>query len=151
MAHENLNTQDNGQGPRTAQAEAAQPPAANNKKSNRGFASMDRSKQREIASKGGRAAHEKGTAHQFSSNEAREAGRKGGGAVSKDRQHMAEIGRVGGMARGRKQREQSGSEPPASASSEASESETEASDSETDVAKAESKDEEGTGDRSTIH
>lgn len=46
--------------------------------SNRGFASMDEKKQREIASKGGRAAHEKGTAHEFTSEEAREAGRKGG-------------------------------------------------------------------------
>ena len=47
-------------------------------KEDRGFASMDRLKQREIASKGGRAAHVKGTAHQWSSDEAREAGRKGG-------------------------------------------------------------------------
>jgi hypothetical protein len=39
---------------------------------------MDRSKQREIASKGGRAAHEKGTAHEWTREEAREAGRKGG-------------------------------------------------------------------------
>jgi hypothetical protein len=46
----------------------------------RGFASMDAEKQREIASKGGKAAHEKGTAHEFSSEEAREAGRKGGQA-----------------------------------------------------------------------
>lgn len=44
----------------------------------RGFASMDAKKQREIASKGGKAAHAKGTAHEWSSNEAREAGRKGG-------------------------------------------------------------------------
>jgi general stress protein YciG len=65
---------------------------------------MDPAKQREIASKGGRAAHEKGTAHQFSTDEAREAGRKGGGTVSRDRAHMAEIGRVGGQARGRKHR-----------------------------------------------
>lgn len=49
-----------------------------NNSSNRGFASMDADKQREIASKGGKAAHEKGTAHEFSSEEAREAGRKGG-------------------------------------------------------------------------
>lgn len=41
---------------------------------------MDSDKQREIASKGGKAAHEKGTAHEFDSNEAREAGRKGGEA-----------------------------------------------------------------------
>ncbi|HEY1390125.1 MAG TPA: KGG domain-containing protein [Ktedonobacterales bacterium] len=44
----------------------------------RGFASMDREKQREIASRGGRAAHEQGTAHEWSSDEARVAGRKGG-------------------------------------------------------------------------
>ena len=48
--------------------------------SNRGFAVMDEDKQREIASKGGKAAHEKGTAHEFSSQEAAEAGRKGGRA-----------------------------------------------------------------------
>lgn len=46
----------------------------------RGFASMDPERQREIAAKGGRAAHEKGTAHEFSSEEAREAGAKGGKA-----------------------------------------------------------------------
>ena len=44
----------------------------------RGFAAMDRSKVSEIASKGGKAAHAAGTAHQFSSDEARNAGRKGG-------------------------------------------------------------------------
>ena len=48
--------------------------------SKRGFASMDEEKQREIASKGGKAAHEKGTAHEFDSEEARAAGRKGGEA-----------------------------------------------------------------------
>jgi len=69
-------------------------------RSNRGFASMDRSKQREIASKGGRAAHQKGTAHEFDSGEARAAGRKGGVTVSKNREHMAAIGRRGGEARG---------------------------------------------------
>lgn len=53
--------------------------------SNRGFASMDPQRQREIASQGGRAAHEKGTAHEFSSEEAREAGRKGGQARSQNR------------------------------------------------------------------
>lgn len=46
--------------------------------SQRGFAAMDDEKQREIASKGGKAAHEKGTAHEFTSEEARDAGRKGG-------------------------------------------------------------------------
>src|SRR5512144_1685915 len=91
----------------------------------RGFASMDEEKQREIASqggkaahekgtaheftpeeareaghKGGQAAHEKGTAHEFTPEEAREAGHKGGEAVSQDREHMADIGRKGGESRG---------------------------------------------------
>ena len=48
--------------------------------SDRGFASMDEDKQREIASKGGQAAHRKGTAHEWSSEEAALAGRKGGKA-----------------------------------------------------------------------
>jgi general stress protein YciG len=50
-------------------------------RSKRGFASMDPQKQREIASKGGKAAHAKGTAHEFTSQEAVEAGRKGGKAA----------------------------------------------------------------------
>jgi general stress protein YciG len=57
------------------------------KKSVRGFAAMNTEKQREIARKGGRAAHEQGVAHEWSSNEAREAGKKGGqsrGRRSKD-------------------------------------------------------------------
>jgi len=44
----------------------------------RGFAAMDRTKVSEIASKGGKAAHAAGTAHQFTSDEARAAGKKGG-------------------------------------------------------------------------
>jgi len=59
---------------------------------------MDAEKQRSIASLGGRAAHQQGTAHEFSSEEAREAGRKGGEAVSANRAHMAAIGRKGGEA-----------------------------------------------------
>jgi general stress protein YciG len=70
-------------------------------KSKRGFASMDPQRQKEIASKGGRAAHAKGTAHEWSRDEARVAGRKGGVVVSRDREHMAMIGREGGEARGR--------------------------------------------------
>src|SRR5919202_6429242 len=76
-------------------------------RSNRGFASMDPGKQREIASKGGRAAHAKGTAHEFNSDEARDAGRKGGQAVSRNREHMAAIGRRGGEARGNARRQAS--------------------------------------------
>lgn len=63
----------------------------------RGFASMENAQQRAIASKGGRAAHAKGTAHKYTSEEARTAGRKGGEAVSRDRSHMAVIGRAGGQ------------------------------------------------------
>ena len=70
-----------------------------NGKSERGFASMDQERQREIASQGGRAAHAKGTAHEFDSEEARRAGQRGGEAVSQNRQHMAEIGRKGGVSR----------------------------------------------------
>src|SRR4051812_23369716 len=58
----------------------------------RGFAGMDQAKQREIASKGGRVAHQKRTAHEFSSEEARRAGHLGGLSVSRDRAHMAAIG-----------------------------------------------------------
>jgi general stress protein YciG len=47
---------------------------------------MDRSKQKEIASKGGKAAHQKGTAHEWTSEEAREAGRKGGMASHRRKQ-----------------------------------------------------------------
>ena len=65
---------------------------------NRGFASMNTERQREIARKGGKAAHEKGTAHEFTSEEARAAGRKGGERVSADRTHMSRIGRLGGRS-----------------------------------------------------
>jgi len=51
---------------------------AGERRERRGFASMSPEKQREIASKGGRAAHQKGTAHEWTSEEARSAGRKGG-------------------------------------------------------------------------
>jgi general stress protein YciG len=51
---------------------------------------------RVAGSKGGRAAHEKGSAHEFTSEEAKAAGRKGGETSSQDRNHMAEIGREGG-------------------------------------------------------
>jgi general stress protein YciG len=64
----------------------------------RGFAAMDQQKQREIARRGGRAAHQRGTAHEFTAEEAAAAGRKGGQAVSRNREHMARIGRKGGLA-----------------------------------------------------
>ena len=61
-------------------------------KEDRGFASMDRAKQREIASKGGKAAHQKGTAHEWTSDEAREAGRKGGMASHRRRKEVMDQG-----------------------------------------------------------
>ena len=67
----------------------------------RGFASMDPDRQKLIASQGGKAAHAKGSAHEFSTDEARQAGRKGGLAVSQNREHMSAIGREGGKSRGR--------------------------------------------------
>jgi len=75
----------------------SEPPSTERKPpSQRGFAAMERDKQRAIASKGGKAAHEKGTAHEFTPDEARQAGKKGGEVVSQNRKHMAEIGRKGG-------------------------------------------------------
>ena len=66
--------------------------------SKRGFASMDSEQHKQIASKGGKAAHQRGVAHKFSPDEARAAGRKGGESVSQNREYMAEIGRRGGEA-----------------------------------------------------
>src|SRR3954471_14008145 len=72
--------------------------------SNRGFASMSAERQKEIARKGGRAAHAKGTAHEFTADEARAAGQKGGQRVSTNREHMSRIGRIGGKrSAGRRQ------------------------------------------------
>jgi uncharacterized protein len=64
-------------------------------KEDRGFASMDRAKQREIASKGGKAAHQKGTAHEWTSEEARDAGRKGGIASHQRRREQSGPGDEG--------------------------------------------------------
>ena len=58
------------------------------RKPSRGFAAMDPQRQREIASRGGKAAHQKGTAHEWTSEEAREAGRKGGMASHRRKQEQ---------------------------------------------------------------
>jgi len=69
------------------------------RKERRGFASMSPEKQREIASKGGRAAHQKGTAHEWTSEEARTAGRKGGQVSRGGRGRLPELaGEVVGIA-----------------------------------------------------
>lgn len=64
----------------------------------RGFAGMDENVQREIAAEGGRKAHRIGAAHEFTPEEASQAGQKGGKVVSRDRAHTAEIGRRGGLS-----------------------------------------------------
>jgi general stress protein YciG len=76
---------------------------SNGNSSGRGFASMDENKRREIASQGGKAAHEKGTAHEFNSQEAKEAGSLGGKAAHEkgtahefDSESAREAGREGG-------------------------------------------------------
>ena len=61
---------------------------------------MDRSKQRDIASKGGKAAHQKGTAHEWTSEEAREAGRKGGMASHRRKQEQEQQQAPEGTATG---------------------------------------------------
>jgi uncharacterized protein len=61
--------------------------------SKRGFASMDRERLRELARRGGRAAHAQGKAHEWDSEQARVNGRKGGLAVSANRAHMRELSR----------------------------------------------------------
>jgi general stress protein YciG len=75
-------------------------------KEDRGFASMDRAKQREIASKGGKAAHQKGTAHEWTSEEARDAGRKGGIASHQRRREQ-----IGGSDEGRSAVSETASSP----------------------------------------
>jgi len=71
-------------------------------KQRRGFAAMDKEKQRAIASMGGKAAHANGNAHEFTSEEAGKAGALGGEKISKNREHMSQIGRIGGLAHRRK-------------------------------------------------
>ena len=74
------------------------------KKQRRGFAAMDLEQQREIARLGGQAAHATGTAHEFTREEARHAGKMGGWVVSRDRAHMTRIARKGGLASQRNKR-----------------------------------------------
>ena len=70
--------------------------------SKRGFAAISPERLAEIASKGGKAAHEKGLANEFDHETAKAAGRKGGLAVSQDAKHMAEIGRRGGRSKAKR-------------------------------------------------
>jgi uncharacterized protein len=70
----------------------------------RGFAAMDPEQQREIARLGGLASHAKGTAHKFTREEVRHAGKIGGWVISRDRQHIARIGRKGRNALARREK-----------------------------------------------
>jgi general stress protein YciG len=74
-------------------------------KGKRGFGNMPKDKQKQIASWGGQVAHAQGKAHEFTPEEAREAGKRGGDSLARDRAHMAEIGRRGGLARAKKKLE----------------------------------------------
>ncbi len=75
------------------------------KKSRRGFACLLPERQRAIARLGGEAAHALGHAHQFDSEEARAAGKKGGEKISQDREHMSRIGQLGGRKRAEQTKE----------------------------------------------
>jgi uncharacterized protein len=72
----------------------------------RGFAILTQERRKEIARQGGQISHARGRAHEFTRDEAREAGRKGGRAVSGNRLHMAAIGRQGGKASQFRRRQQ---------------------------------------------
>ena len=75
-------------------------------KSKRGFASMPEEQRKKIASSGGTAAHSYGVAHEWTTDEARATGRKGGMAHSAE--HLAEIGRKGGLKRAENARRKAG-------------------------------------------
>lgn len=79
-------------------------PEPGQKRKPSGFGLLSEERRREIARRGGLAAHAKGKAHEFTSEEARKAGAKGGRSVSRDREHMADIGRKGGRGRKRGRR-----------------------------------------------
>lgn len=81
----------------------------------RGFASMTEEKRRRVASLGGRTAHQMGRAHTFTSEEAQQAGRKGGRKVSENVEHMAHIGRIGGNSRWHPAPASQGQDKPATA------------------------------------
>jgi hypothetical protein len=71
-------------------------------KARRGFAAMSPEKRRAISSLGGKRAHAKGAAHTFTTSDARYFGQRGGLVVSRNRDFMARIGKLGGKARAAK-------------------------------------------------
>lgn len=80
-------------------ADMTQAPTNDRPRSGRGFASMDAEKQRAISSKGGRAAHRSGNAHEFDSQQAREAGRLGGRARAANARRRMQAENTGGEQR----------------------------------------------------
>ena len=80
-------------------------------KAARGFALLSHKRRQEIASQGGKAAHAKGTAHRYTVEEAKQAGRKGGRSVSADIPHMMRIGKLGGESKRSKLASQTGDAP----------------------------------------
>ena len=80
-------------------ADMTQAPTNDRPRSGRGFASMDAEKQRAISSKGGRAAHRSGNAHEFDSQQAREAGRLGGRARAANARRRMQAENTGGESR----------------------------------------------------
>ena len=74
-------------------------------KLHRGFAAMNKEAHRELARSGGVTAHALGLVHSFTSEEGRAAGKKGGATTSANREHMAAIGRMGGIAKGQRARD----------------------------------------------
>lgn len=81
----------------------------------RGFAAMPKDKQRAIAQLGGQTAQANGTAHKYTSETGRAAGKKGGKAISQLRAHMQEIGRKGGAVAARNRRQRQALSPNAAA------------------------------------
>lgn len=114
----NMNDHANAKGPTTTADRLAPPgkpptsegPSRARGKLRRGFAAMDPAMQREIAAKGGRVAHAQGVAHEFTTEEAIAAGRKGGNAVHQKHgyEHMSQIGQLGGERRAQNERARRG-------------------------------------------
>lgn len=87
------------QAPRTEEAGRSEAPSEQSPKRRRGFALLPKEIHRRWASLGGKAAQQEKAGHRFTSEKAREAGKRGGATVAKDREHMRELGRRGGAAR----------------------------------------------------
>lgn len=70
----------------------------------RGFAAMTPERLREVARSGGAAAKAAGSLHRFTAEQVARGGSAGGSIISRNREHMREIGRRGGLSKGRRTR-----------------------------------------------